>query len=244
MAGTLSISEVSRRSGFARPALRYYEHIGLVRAPERTGAGYRAYDEDVLPRLALIARAKLLGCRLDEIAALMPGWDGGRCGPVQDGRRRLAATKLDDARRRIVELEAFAAELERSLAALGSHTPDGPCDADCGCLRPAPPAAAPSPAPVSAPIACSLGASELSGRVEDWQALLVHVRGRVPVDGGVRLEFGEEASVADVARLVAAEQSCCPFFAFTITVDGRGLALEVRAPAEAGPLVDDLFATR
>lgn len=243
MAGTLSISEVSRRSGFARPALRYYEQIGLLPAPERTGAGYRAYDEDVLPRLALVARAKLLGCRLDEIAALMPGWDGGRCRPVQDGLGRLAATKLDDARRRIVELEAFAAELERSLATLGSHTPDGPCDADCGCLRPAPAAGAPSAAPASAPIACSLGAAELSGRVADWQALLAHVHRRVPVDGGVRLEFGEDASVADVARLVTAEQSCCPFFAFAVTVDGRGLALEVRAPAEARSLVDDLFAT-
>lgn len=163
---------------------------------------------------------------------------------MQDGLRQLAAAKLDDARHRIVELEAFAAELERSLATLGSHTPDGPCDADCGCLRPASPAAAPAaaPAPASASIACSLGAAELSGRIEDWKALLVHVRRRVPVDGGVRLEFGEVVSVADVARLVAAEQACCPFLAFALTVDGRGLALEVRAPVEAQPLLDDLFA--
>ena len=34
-------------------------------------------------------------------------------------------------------------------------------------------------------------------------------------------------------RLVAAEQDCCQFLRFAITVDTRGVGLEVRGPADA-----------
>jgi hypothetical protein len=45
----------------------------------------------------------------------------------------------------------------------------------------------------------------------------------------------------EVARLVAAEQACCAFFAFAITVDDRGPALEVQAPDDATEIVTALF---
>ena len=38
-----------------------------------------------------------------------------------------------------------------------------------------------------------------------------------------------------------AEQGCCTFFAFAITIDDRGIALEVRAPADAADLVTAVF---
>lgn len=41
--------------------------------------------------------------------------------------------------------------------------------------------------------------------------------------------------------MAAAEQDCCRFFAFSVTVDSRGLALEVRAPADADDVVTTLF---
>ncbi|MFM2071566.1 MAG: hypothetical protein RLZZ623_1829, partial [Actinomycetota bacterium] len=41
--------------------------------------------------------------------------------------------------------------------------------------------------------------------------------------------------------LVAAEQHCCQFFTFAITVDGRGVGLEVRCPAAALPVLESLF---
>ena len=63
----LRISEVSERTGFSGPTLRYYEQIGLLPAPERTGAGYRVYGDRDVARLDFIARAKRLGCSLDEI---------------------------------------------------------------------------------------------------------------------------------------------------------------------------------
>lgn len=66
----MRIKEVAERTGFSAPTLRYYEEIGLLPAPTRTAAGYRTYDEATVERLAFIARAKWLGCSLDEIADL------------------------------------------------------------------------------------------------------------------------------------------------------------------------------
>src|SRR5262245_24069856 len=98
----LRIADVSRRSGFSSATLRYYEDIGLLPPPSRSANGYRTYDEGVVARLAFIARAKQLGCSLEEIADLSIAWDGGECGPVQDRLRTLVAGKLSEARARIV----------------------------------------------------------------------------------------------------------------------------------------------
>ena len=81
------IADVARRSGFTPAALRYYEEIGLLPAPKRSSGGYRIYDDRTLDRLAFIARAKQLGCSLEEIADLSIAWDGGECGPIQDRLR-------------------------------------------------------------------------------------------------------------------------------------------------------------
>jgi len=45
----------------------------------------------------------------------------------------------------------------------------------------------------------------------------------------------------ELMRLAAAEQDCCQFIDFAITVDARGIALEIRAPADALPIVHSLF---
>ena len=42
-------------------------------------------------------------------------------------------------------------------------------------------------------------------------------------------------------RLVAAEQDCCQFFRFAITVDTRGVALEVRPAGDAIEIVESMF---
>jgi hypothetical protein len=78
-------------------------------------------------------------------------------------------------------------------------------------------------------------------RLEEWQALLTHAAHREAIDGGVRVAFDDAVPLDEVVRLTIAEQSCCRFFGFAITVDGRGIAMEVRAPAEALPIVESLF---
>jgi len=240
----MRIAEVADRSGFSPATLRYYEQLDLLAAPRRTASGYRAYDESVLARLAFIARAKALGCTLAEIAELLPDWDRGRCDPIQSRLRELVTVKLGDAQGRMAELEAFSADLEGILAGLGPHTPDGPCDSDCGCLAdvssaPRQPAMA---QPASEPAACTLDANEVPGRLQDWHDLVSHVIDRSGVDGGSRLQLDAETPLDRLALLVKAEQGCCSFFRFAITVDSRGAALEVRAPAEGLAMVESLFA--
>ncbi len=131
---TYRIQDVARRSGFSATTLRYYEEIGLLPATGRTPAGYRFYDDRALQRLAFIARAKQLGCTLDEVADLATAWDGGQCGPVQDRLRTLVTQKLVDAQNRVAELMALTTQLQVAAAALDADRPDGPCDDRCGCL--------------------------------------------------------------------------------------------------------------
>jgi DNA-binding transcriptional MerR regulator len=131
---TYSIGQVADRTGFATSALRYYEAIGLVVPSSRTPAGYRVYDEGSIERLAFIARAKQLGCSLEEITDLVDIWDGERCGPVQRSFHELVTTKLADAERQISELTALADQLRFAATQLEGPAVDGPCDESCACL--------------------------------------------------------------------------------------------------------------
>lgn len=138
----LRIKDVAERSGFSAATLRYYEGIGLLPPASRSGSGYRLYSGATLERLAFIARAKQLGCSLDEITALAAVWDGGECGPVQDRLHELVLEKLAATQRQIADLQVLARELENAASTLGDHRPAGPCDDRCGCVADA---ADPSP---------------------------------------------------------------------------------------------------
>jgi DNA-binding transcriptional MerR regulator len=223
------IKDIAERSGFTAATLRYYEGIGLLPEPTRTPAGYRLYDDHTLDRLAFIARAKQLGCTLDEISELTLAWEGGQCGPVQDRLRAVVADKLVDAQQQIVELMTLSSELQQAATTLELHRPDGPCDEQCGCVT----------NPV--PIACTISSASMRRRLDDWQALLVHVIGREQIADGVRVTFSPATPLDDLIRLTAAEHDCCQFFSFAITVDSRGVALEVRSPPEALDVVHSLF---
>jgi DNA-binding transcriptional MerR regulator len=244
-----SIGEVAERSGFSASALRYYEGIGLVAPATRTDAGYRVYDDHTLGRLAFIARAKQLGCSLEEITDLVGIWDGERCGPVQRRFHELVTTKIADARGQITELVALTAQLQRAAAQLSGTAIDGPCGDDCACLA----ASSQSPSSTTVPvglgvkpddpsIACSLEPGAMPDRLADWRRILDQVAARsTAADGALRLELIEGIDLGELTRLVAAEQRCCSFFSFAITVDARGTALEVRAPDGASDIVASLF---
>lgn len=88
MGATLTIGDVTRRSGIAQTALRYYEQVGLLPAPHRVG-GQRRYQESVLMRLEVIRLCKTAGFSLTEIALLLKDDTAGR--PLA---RELAQAKL------------------------------------------------------------------------------------------------------------------------------------------------------
>lgn len=241
------IKEVADRTGFSPPTLRYYEEIGLLPESARTPSGYRTYDERTIERLAFIARAKQLGCTLQEIADLTTAWEGGRCGPIQDRLRGLVAEKLAAAQGQIVELSMLSGELQRAAAALERHRPEGPCDDECGCVSDTNDASTfaidltTKPAAIEVPIACTLRPDALREQLEDWQALLAHATRRSSIDDGVRVELADGAPLDELMRLVAAEQDCCQFLQFAITVDTRGIGLEVRGPDDARSIIEALF---
>ncbi len=243
---TYTIGEVAQRSGFSASALRYYEGIGLVAPATRTDAGYRIYDEHTLARLGFIARAKRLGCSLDEITDLVEIWDGQRCGPVQQRFHRLVTDKITDTHRQIDELTALTAQLEDAAAQLAGPAVDGPCGPGCACLTAAslePVRIELTPKSIDPPIACTLDSVAIPDRLADWRAVLDHATGRTTTaDGGVQIELDGDLDIAELARLAAAEQHCCAFYTFAIIISATGIALEVRAPdAAAADLVDRLF---
>jgi redox-sensitive transcriptional activator SoxR len=93
----LTVSEVSRRSGFAPSALRFYEREGLVRAT-RTSGNQRRYERNVLRRLAFIRAARNVGLSLDEVAAALATLPDGRT-PTRADWARLSRSwrhRLDD----------------------------------------------------------------------------------------------------------------------------------------------------
>jgi len=252
----LKIKDVAEASGFSANTLRYYEQIGLLPESERTPSGYRVYDQRTLDRLAFISRAKQLGCTLEEITGLTTAWDGGKCGPVQDQLRQLVADKITAAQQQLADLMTFTSELQHAATSLERHRPDGPCDDECGCVTDpdettsaAVPVQSvtlstkPGPSNDEPPIACTLSAGSMKGRLDDWQQLLAHVDSRERIDNGVRSVFAASVPFSDLIRLVAAEQNCCQFFRFAITVDTRGIALEVRAPQDAQLIVESMFGT-
>lgn len=235
------IAEIGRMTGFAPTALRFYEQAGVLPPPRRSSAGYRLYDDRAVERLRLIARAKGLGCTLEEITELVHAWDDEDCGPVKHRLQSFVTARIADVQRHITDQVAFAAQLRATSEQLATRPLDGPCDVTCGCTTEATAVPAAPEAEGDPPIACSLGADAVGTRVQEWQALFADVQRRRPLDGGIRLEFGRDAPVLEVARLAAAEYDCCPFFSFAITVDGRGIALEVSAPPDGLSLILSLL---
>lgn len=227
----MRISQLAERSGVPASTLRYYERAGLLPAG-RTPAGYRVYGEDAVERLSFIGAAKRLGLPLDEIAELVPVWVSGACADVKAGLRPRIAARLDEAGHRAAELATFTIALRRALAHLDALPDrDVRCDPECG-----------FPVPddrTSAPVACSLTGSEADERTERWRALVGGAE-RESIEDGVRLTL-PAGRAGELAELAVEEQRCCPFFDFRLHLNEPLVHLEIRAPADARPLLTGLF---
>ena len=118
MAQLLTIGEVSKRSGVASSALRFYEDRGLI-ASERAGSGHRHYDRSVLRRIAFIVFAQRIGLTLDEIGEELSKLPPGRVPTRRDWSQLSSgwSARIDE---RIAELERLKAGLTECIG--------------CGCL--------------------------------------------------------------------------------------------------------------
>lgn len=104
-----SIGELAKATETKVETIRYYERIGLLAAPARTGGNYRSYDVDDLARLSFIRRARNLGFTLDQVRALLGLSDkqDSECGAVDV----IAREHLQTVERKITDLEALRREL-------------------------------------------------------------------------------------------------------------------------------------
>jgi MerR family redox-sensitive transcriptional activator SoxR len=118
MPDLLTIGEVSRRSGVAASALRFYEERGLIHS-ERAGSGHRRYPRPVLRRIAFIVFAQRIGLTLSEIGEELAKLPPDRAPKRRDWSRLSSSwtSRIDD---RIAELERLKHGLTECIG--------------CGCL--------------------------------------------------------------------------------------------------------------
>lgn len=108
-----SIGAAARSSGVKVPTIRYYEEIGLLPQPPRTGSNRRLYEPSDLERLAFIRHARELGFDLDAIRTLLELQESTQqsCAEID----LIAKQHLSDVDRRIASLIALKSELERMI---------------------------------------------------------------------------------------------------------------------------------
>lgn len=114
----VSIGQVSRQTGVAASALRYYERAGILHKATRIN-GRRMYDPATIKRIDLLRFAQEAGFTLDEIKVLFHGFDA---------RIPLSARWQKLARQKIEELDTLSKKIERMKAALELGL-------ECGCFR-------------------------------------------------------------------------------------------------------------
>ena len=114
----LTISQVSRRSGVASSALRFYEGRGLI-ASQRAGSGHRRYPRSVLRRIAFIVFAQRIGLTLEEIGEELAKLPADRI-PTRRDWARLSGKWTRRIDQRIAELKRLRAGLTQCIG--------------CGCL--------------------------------------------------------------------------------------------------------------
>ena len=116
----MRIGELADRAGVTAKTVRYYESIGLMTEPHRTGSGYRDYDDYAVERLRFVRDAQATGLALAEIQSVLELKDAGarscehttallerHLDEIDDQIRRLQG-----ARRELVELADRAARLD------------------------------------------------------------------------------------------------------------------------------------
>ncbi|MGI9033831.1 MAG: MerR family transcriptional regulator [Acidimicrobiales bacterium] len=132
----LKVSEVGRRTGLTRKALRHYEALGLVEPAVRTEAGYRLYDDEALRRIELVNRAKVLGLTLAEAKEFLHVAEG-CCGDNHPALAGLVERKLAETDRRLAELADLRTTLHEVLDRLAATQGQHRCEESlCTCNAP------------------------------------------------------------------------------------------------------------
>jgi Cu(I)-responsive transcriptional regulator len=108
---SMTIGEISKRSGVPAKTIRYYEEIGLVAPPARGTNQYRAYGEDDLAMLRFVGRARRLGFSIEDLKGLVALYRD----PSRSSRdvKALALHHLERIEAKIAELKSLRGSLTR-----------------------------------------------------------------------------------------------------------------------------------
>jgi hypothetical protein len=158
---------------------------------------------------------------------------------------------------RAIPLAKAGGMLQAAEEILAAVPATGGCGDGCPCSRAASVTAggyrfsATSVTAAGAPLVCTLDADgdntdggNMERRLGEWRAVLAEATGREEIEDGIAVSFGHGVErTAELGRLLAAEYSCCSFASYHLTIDARGVRMEVRAPAEARDALAAVFGT-
>ena len=107
----MNISQAAKLTGLSAKQIRDYEKLGLLKANNRTLAGYRHYEENDLARLRFIRHSRDVGFSLQQIAQLLQLQDN----PNRNSRevKQLTAQHIETLNAQIHALQKMVAELQR-----------------------------------------------------------------------------------------------------------------------------------
>lgn len=113
MSKTYSIGEIAKEGNCQVQTIRYYEHIGLIPAPERTAGNQRIYRQAHRDRLSFIRHSRELGFSLDQIREILALSDSPdhSCEDVDT----IARSHLADVESKIKRLQGMKKELKRMI---------------------------------------------------------------------------------------------------------------------------------
>jgi len=110
----LPIGALAAETGVKVPTIRYYESVGLLPEPPRTGSNRRTYGPQDVRRLRFIRHARELGFEVEAIRQLLglASHPDRSCGEVHEITKAHLATVND----KIARLTALRDELEDMVA--------------------------------------------------------------------------------------------------------------------------------
>jgi Cu(I)-responsive transcriptional regulator len=121
----MNIGALAKETGIAAKTIRYYESVGLLAAPPRSGGNYRIYGERDLATLRFVQRARSLGFSVKEVGDLVALWQDRQRASADV--RALATAHLGEIERKLKELEAMRATLDHLIKRChGNKRPDCP----------------------------------------------------------------------------------------------------------------------
>jgi hypothetical protein len=231
--------------------------IGFEAGAERLGLG----PQDVAELVALreagdcpgVQRrmAELVAARLTQVQAQLDGVLAEQAAAGGVGAPSGVAPMAHG-----IVLTRDAARLQNATTILAAAPAEGACAGGCACTQAAAATGGPYALPTASgttspavtghdqPIVCTLDADggNMAERLGEWQAILAQATGREAIDEGVAVTFDHDiARTAELARLLAAEYACCSFASYRLTIDARGVRIEIRTPPEARDALAAVF---